>query len=618
MFESMLRACRTPVLTTTAILLTFVAGSARGATLTVPGGYPSIQSAISAAANGDVILVSAGTYAERLDFLGKSITVASVSGPAATIIDGGAAGSVVTFQHGEPRTAILAGFTITNGSSIDGAGVRIANSSPTLRGNVITANRGCTGVGVDSYFSSPRLEGNTISQNVVSGCSGAWGIGVYIGGNSDAEVVSNVIVNNSGGSASGGGVGLFAAGRPLLQLNVIAGNSTSNGGCGWGGGIAIANFIDAKIVNNLIAQNSACTGGAVYWINPSTSGATTFVNNTIADNTASQQPGIYLDGVGSVNRFVNNVISGPVGPVLYCVQTSWATAPALDSNDIYSQTQNAYAGSCASQTGVTGNMSASPGFIDPANRNYAIGFASPLVDAGNNSAPFLPVSDLAGGPRISSASGSPDRIDIGAYEFYNRPPTANAGPDQTVTATADCLTSVTLTGSGSDAEGDPLTYSWSGPFGTAAGATVSVSLPAGVHVITLTVRDAHGGQATDTVVITVKDVTPPVIKSVTATPSVINKTTHEMVPVTIAASATDGCAGAVTCKIVSVTSNEPISGTGGGDLSPDWQITGDLTLQLRAERSPKGDGRIYTITVRCTDAAGNATTSTVTVTVPRK
>jgi len=53
-------------------------------------------------------------------------------------------------------------------------------------------------------------------------------------------------------------------------------------------------------------------------------------------------------------------------------------------------------------------------------------------------------------------------------------------------------------------------------------------------------------------------------------------------------------------------------------VSPDWVITGDLTLQVRAERSPKGNGRVYTVTVRCTDAAGNASTSLVTITVPRK
>jgi hypothetical protein len=39
---------------------------------------------------------------------------------------------------------------------------------------------------------------------------------------------------------------------------------------------------------------------------------------------------------------------------------------------------------------------------------------------------------------------------------------------------------------------------------------------------------------------------------------------------------------------------------------------------LRAERDNRGTGRIYTITVLCTDAAGNEATTTVTVTVPRK
>jgi hypothetical protein len=118
--------------------------------------------------------------------------------------------------------------------------------------------------------------------------------------------------------------------------------------------------------------------------------------------------------------------------------------------------------------------------------------------------------------------------------------------------------------------------------------------------------------------ITVRDTTAPIIHSVAANPSVISKTNHEMVPVEVSLSATDGCAGAVTCHIVSVASNEPIAGTGGGDLSPDWEITGALTVRLRAERSPKGSGRIYTITVLCTDAAGNSTTRTTSVTVPRK
>ena len=48
--------------------------------------------------------------------------------------------------------------------------------------------------------------------------------------------------------------------------------------------------------------------------------------------------------------------------------------------------------------------------------------------------------------------------------------------------------------------------------------------------------------------------------------------------------------------------------------SADWQITGDLTLNLRAEATG-GQARVYTIQVRVTDASGNASEDAVTVTV---
>jgi hypothetical protein len=73
--------------------------------------------------------------------------------------------------------------------------------------------------------------------------------------------------------------------------------------------------------------------------------------------------------------------------------------------------------------------------------------------------------------------------------------------------------------------------------------------------------------------------------------------------------------GAATCAIASVTSNEPENGQGDGDTAADWQITGATTVDLRAERSGGGDGRVYTLTVRCTDPAGNASTGTTTVAV---
>ena len=58
-----------------------------------------------------------------------------------------------------------------------------------------------------------------------------------------------------------------------------------------------------------------------------------------------------------------------------------------------------------------------------------------------------------------------------------------------------------------------------------------------------------------------------------------------------------------------ITSNEALA-------PDDSQITGPLTVRLRAERLGEGTGRVYTIVIKCTDRAGNSAFKTVTVTVP--
>ena len=137
----------------------------------------------------------------------------------------------------------------------------------------------------------------------------------------------------------------------------------------------------------------------------------------------------------------------------------------------------------------------------------------PAIDAGDNAAPQLPAADLDGAPRIADGNQDGDaRVDIGAYEYHNQPPVANAGADQTVTADGNCRAVVALDGgASSDADGDPLTFTWTGPFGTVSGTTASVELPAGTHVITLTVRDGRGASSSDVLLVTVVDATPPAI-----------------------------------------------------------------------------------------------------------
>lgn len=87
-----------------------------------------------------------------------------------------------------------------------------------------------------------------------------------------------------------------------------------------------------------------------------------------------------------------------------------------------------------------------------------------------------------------------------------------------------------------------------------------------------------------------------------------------MVPITLTA-VTDDFVGVVSTKVISVTSGEPDNGLGVGDTAGDFEITGDLTVNLRAERSGKGTARTYTITAEAADAAGNKTQKTTNVSV---
>ncbi len=74
--------------------------------------------------------------------------------------------------------------------------------------------------------------------------------------------------------------------------------------------------------------------------------------------------------------------------------------------------------------------------------------------------------------------------------------------------------------------------------------------------------------------------------------------------------------------VLAVTSSEDLNGLGDGNTDCDWQVTGDWTpdgegtLLLRAERSGRGDGRTYTITVECEWADGSVSQGTVELFLP--
>lgn len=141
-------------------------------------------------------------------------------------------------------------------------------------------------------------------------------------------------------------------------------------------------------------------------------------------------------------------------------------------------------------------------------------------------------------------------------------------------------------------------------------------MPVGSHSVTLTVSDAAGNRSMCVTTLHVVDNTAPVISAVSVTPNLIGDD-GSMVPITVSVSASDNCGGTPAARILSITSSEPVTSRGDW-TSPDWIIGEGLTGQVRAERASNRHGRIYTITVICTDAAGNSSTATTTVTVPGK
>jgi hypothetical protein len=140
------------------------------------------------------------------------------------------------------------------------------------------------------------------------------------------------------------------------------------------------------------------------------------------------------------------------------------------------------------------------------------------------------------------------------------------------------------------------------------------AFPIGATSVQCTATDAHGNIGTGTFTVTVRDSTAPTISSVSVSQNKLWPPNHKMVLVTVSVTATDAVDPSPVNKILSVSSNQPINGTGDGDQAPDWNITGPLQVQLRAERA-SGSIRVYTITVQSKDSSGNASTKTVQVSV---
>ncbi|HXA19780.1 MAG TPA: HYR domain-containing protein [Thermoanaerobaculia bacterium] len=186
------------------------------------------------------------------------------------------------------------------------------------------------------------------------------------------------------------------------------------------------------------------------------------------------------------------------------------------------------------------------------------------------------------------------------------PPTLNLPGTITAEATGPSGAAVTYTATATDlVDGSrPVTCDH------ASGST----FPLGSTTVQCTATDTHNNTAHGSFTVIVQDTTPPTIVSITASPNTLWPPNHKMVAVNFTVIATDLVDPHPVSHIVSISSSEPVNGNGDGNTSPDWEITGALTANIRAERAG-GTDRVYTITIASTDFSGNSAFGTVTVTV---
>jgi len=399
-------------------------------TLTVgPGGYDSIQAAIDDANNGDTIVVTAGTYLENIDFLGKAVTLRSAdpNDPcvvASTIIDGSAPNdpniaSAVTFVNGEGPDSVLTGFTIINGTGQSdpcgaswsskgtcGGGVFCRGASPTITKNLF---RNCSaGYGGGAIYchdqASPTITENSFEHNY----AGWYGGAIFARLKCSPEISNNRIVSNSAGYLAGA---VYLADQSYSRVtgNWIEGNSSisQNGG-------AIYFFVDSDpvIANNVIIANTAkYTGGAIM----ASAGTGKIINNTIIGNRLSSplDAGAAL-AIFSNQSLANNIVADNQGWGIYTGDESNAT---LHNNNFWNNSYGDYAGKLPDQTGINGNISADPEFApdlpEPFEGVYELHPNSPCIDTGSNSdVPAWLVADYDRTPRVLRGL-----VDIGAQEF---------------------------------------------------------------------------------------------------------------------------------------------------------------------------------------------------------
>jgi predicted outer membrane repeat protein len=250
----------------TSCTIVAVLGCAAHATIIhVPGDQPTIQLGISAASNGDTVLLASDTYGETVNFLGKAITVGSrfltTGDPAfvrSTVIDGGGTnGPLVTFGSGEDSLSVLFGLTLQNGCALRGGAVLCQSSSPRISECVLIGNDASSdGGGVYADSGSPIVESCIFESNRAVNHSGG-GFGVRYGA---PRIRGCVFLENS--AHDEGGAIFCEDSAPVISDNVIDGNSSA---VTYAGGIMSRNCAAAITGNVITGNHTFGRGGGLFY-----------------------------------------------------------------------------------------------------------------------------------------------------------------------------------------------------------------------------------------------------------------------------------------------------------------------------------------------------------------
>ena len=316
------------------VFLTFFVSIISATIINVPGDQPTIQEGINVTVNGDTVLVQPGTYVENINYNGKNITVASLflttqdtTYISQTVIDGNQDGSVVTFESGEDSTAVLCGFTITNGSASSGGGIDCVDSSPNVDNVMITCNIASGfmgGGGISCLNSSLYLKNVTLIGNIAYQHGGA----IYCK-YSYLNLSDVAIIDNASGE-EGGGIFFYQSSGNLENVEIIG--NTAEGG----GGVYCSSYSSLDMINVTIKNNTAGFGGG---ISSDSHSLLNLENVTIKDNNADFDGGGFYCAYSSpimnnVKITDNSAVYNGGGIYFYNINTSAILTNVIISGNI--------------------------------------------------------------------------------------------------------------------------------------------------------------------------------------------------------------------------------------------------------------------------------------------